>query len=327
MPSKIITDQERQGIVDAYLSGMSMRDAASLYGYSPGVCSFSLDKLGIDRRSRSQASRKYDVDESFFECIDTEEKAYWLGFLSADATVRDGYFLLSLGSVDEEHIHKFRSAINSCHPVVRFDVTSTLDPNKIHPAVRIQINSCKMVSDLNSLGVVKNKSLILTPPDLEPTLQRHYWRGVVDGDGFVTSSRIRGAGALRYTIGMVGSLGMSSSFHEFISNHVSTKAEVRPHRRIFSVRYSGMSLVQDIAKLLYGESAIFLERKKNKVDELMNQSIQRKNFSSLTRLELEAKYNELGTWKKVAASYGTTNVVIARARKRLGMPIREGKWK
>lgn len=33
--------------------------------------------------------RKYSVNEIFFEVINTEEKAYWLGFIFADGCVLD----------------------------------------------------------------------------------------------------------------------------------------------------------------------------------------------------------------------------------------------
>ena len=34
------------------------------------------------------ANKKYTVNENYFENIDNEEKAYWLGFLYADGYVR-----------------------------------------------------------------------------------------------------------------------------------------------------------------------------------------------------------------------------------------------
>ncbi len=73
------------------------------------------DKSGIyvDRR-------KYKLNESFFEIIDSEEKAYWLGFLMADGSVRAGQsqdgtghwnIRLSLATADKERIERFIEAI------------------------------------------------------------------------------------------------------------------------------------------------------------------------------------------------------------------------
>jgi len=42
-----------------------------------------------DRIRMSLAHRKHCLDESFFSEIDNEEKAYWLGFFSADGAITD----------------------------------------------------------------------------------------------------------------------------------------------------------------------------------------------------------------------------------------------
>jgi len=41
------------------------------------------------RRKSSLAHRRYNLDETFFEKIDNEEKAYWLGFLAGDGAITD----------------------------------------------------------------------------------------------------------------------------------------------------------------------------------------------------------------------------------------------
>lgn len=48
-------------------------------------------------------------NEHIFDCIDTEEKAYWLGFIFADGYISStNYsFELSLKSSDIEHLNKF----------------------------------------------------------------------------------------------------------------------------------------------------------------------------------------------------------------------------
>src|SRR5438105_237351 len=55
-------------------------------------------KYGIDRRTVSRILRmyglgklqkRYKVNENYFKVIDTEEKAYWLGFITADGCIHD----------------------------------------------------------------------------------------------------------------------------------------------------------------------------------------------------------------------------------------------
>jgi len=60
-------------------------------------------------------NRRYDVNHSFFEVIDTEEKAYWLGFLYADGCVRKtrsgSQVVLKLSIKDEEHLVMFKNNV------------------------------------------------------------------------------------------------------------------------------------------------------------------------------------------------------------------------
>lgn len=50
--------------------------------------------------------RKHFYNEDYFSVINTEDKAYWLGFISADGSVsRDAYHIrISLSSTDMKHL-------------------------------------------------------------------------------------------------------------------------------------------------------------------------------------------------------------------------------
>lgn len=66
---------------------------------------------------------KIKMDETFFSVIETEEKAYWLGFIAADGCIRknkSGSYELSihLAEKDIEHLAAFKSAIQSDHKIV-----------------------------------------------------------------------------------------------------------------------------------------------------------------------------------------------------------------
>lgn len=61
----------------------------------------------------------YCFDDTFWNSIDSDTKAYWLQFAQADGHVsKDGYsFVLHLGNEDYSHLEKFRRAILSNHPI------------------------------------------------------------------------------------------------------------------------------------------------------------------------------------------------------------------
>ena len=65
-------------------------------------------------------NRKYHVNSNYFDTINTEGKAYWLGFLFADAAVHPNRpsVALSLAMRDVDHLKKFKRYLNSGHPIV-----------------------------------------------------------------------------------------------------------------------------------------------------------------------------------------------------------------
>ena len=69
---------------------------------------------------------KYSYDSNFFEKIDSEAKAYWLGFLYADGYIHRNYkngkiksmsLELSLKSEDRAHLENFLRDIRSNVPI------------------------------------------------------------------------------------------------------------------------------------------------------------------------------------------------------------------
>jgi len=156
-------------------------------------------KTSIDKRWR-----KYSVDHGYFDQIDTPDKAYWLGFITADGcvtrTAKGSSLDLTLAEVDAGHLSKYAVALGSDAPMA----VAT------QGCVRIRIHSQRLVAGLVALGVGERKSLVVEPP-LEKLsgLDAYYWRGLFDGDGHVSSRRDRDAG---WTIHICGSLACVEGF-------------------------------------------------------------------------------------------------------------------
>lgn len=112
-----IPKEHEEAIVAAYLEGATQAQAAALFGYSGDACLNALKRRGIVPRSFQEVARRYTVDETFFDQIDTEEKAYWLGFLTADGGIARNRILPGLKVSDIGHLHKFVASLESDHPV------------------------------------------------------------------------------------------------------------------------------------------------------------------------------------------------------------------
>lgn len=132
---------------------------------------------------------KYSVDVSFFSNIDTEEKAYWLGFIMADGAVvstgRSIRFDIILKQDDAEHLNKLNNALNSTYPVV---LSSVIDKRtgSVNPKAELKINSVKFCRELIDAGVqMKKTGHELIPGRVLKELYPAFIRGFFDGDGCI----------------------------------------------------------------------------------------------------------------------------------------------
>lgn len=62
---------------------------------------------------------KYNYNRRFFQNIDTEEKASWLGFIAADGNVASAMNTsrIELNIRDKDHLEKFRKSILGDMPI------------------------------------------------------------------------------------------------------------------------------------------------------------------------------------------------------------------
>lgn len=119
-----------------------------------------------------------------FDKIDTEEKAYWLGFLYADGSVgsKEDKIELSLAACDYNHIQKFKDFIG---------LDNKISYRKKQNAYRYSFRDKTFKEVLIKQGCVPKKSLILTFPTIDQVpveLIRHFIRGYFDGDGYFTNT-------------------------------------------------------------------------------------------------------------------------------------------
>lgn len=136
------------------------------------LVNIAYEKRGKGRYcSQSCGSRKYDVNELFFDTVDTEEKAYWLGFIFADGYQDGSEMIVNLQLGDREHLEKLKRALDSTRPIV---------DRRSKNRTTLHVASVRLCAALNALGCVRAKSLVLRwPLALSPLLVRHFIRGQI----------------------------------------------------------------------------------------------------------------------------------------------------
>ena len=273
--SEVKETKERINIKNDYLKGVSIKSLSRKYSRSGNFIYATLRFYNIE--IRKDLYRKYDFDQNIFSIIDSQEKAYWLGFLYADGYIDEerGKIELSLKYDDKEHLAAFSRFIDST-PAIPITVRYSMCNGKKIKACRIIISSKKMTEDLSALGCIQAKSLQLNEiPELEDDLIRHFIRGYFDGDGFVTSKKNTENGDLRtICFGFVGNYPFLKDIEEtLIENGVfETSRKWRQEGNAWSFKRGGNRIGKRFYDYIYKDSSIHLARKFDLFNAVLRQS-------------------------------------------------------
>lgn len=210
--------------------------------------------IGRDTVSKHLKARGYSTDrnplhKNIFHIIDTEEKAYWLGFLYADGYVsKYNQIEVSLSLKDEEHLHKLKKFVNTNTNIIKDD-----------HRVRLLFCSKEMAQDLANLGCINNKSLVLTFPTKEQVpdnLLKHFLRGYVDGDGCLCCTNKTQQFSITSTKEFFKGMLERTGWHEMDCNYYSSGKAItwRSHQNV----------IPQYLHFLYDDSKIYLNRKYEK---------------------------------------------------------------
>ena len=167
-----------------YKKGLTRRQIMEKYSVSDITVVRVLQRNHIPMVTHPRHNR----DFSFFDNIDTEPKAYWLGAMYADGNIsysdKYGVAHASFSSTDLDWIEMFKSDIAYEGPIL------TEHHNKYDKDIyKINFGNKRIARALVNLGCVPAKSSIMDFPTLPEELVHHFIRGYFDGDGCVFLSQ------------------------------------------------------------------------------------------------------------------------------------------
>jgi hypothetical protein len=222
---------------------------------------------------------KYRFNENYFEKIDSEDKAYFLGLLYADGcnSGTTNVVSIALQKKDKSILSKLNKFMKSN---VKAYVNKLNQKNPNHQDSYVLVfSSDKMSKDLERLGCVSNKSLVLkfpTEDQVPEYLLRHFVRGYFDGDGWV-GSRIRGISEFIINTEIISTEPFLNQL-EFFLNKNSIKVYTRKINRLIkagnniTARLRTTSTTQSLVFLdwLYKDTELYITRKYKKYIKLKN---------------------------------------------------------
>lgn len=199
----------------------------------------------------SERRRRYSLNQSYFDEITDERRAYWLGFITADGCVhrsdRKASLSVMLKASDSGHLQTLCDDLGSDRPVLFYRNEAT-----------VSFPSVPLADALERLGVTPRKSATVRPWNGSTELMPHYWRGLIDGDGSLGRVRSR---PWKWTVSLVGSEACVNGFAAWAREVCGSTSTVSPKPGCYSWAVAGNAKPTALARALYSGATVALPRK------------------------------------------------------------------
>lgn len=267
MPSKIISEELKEEIRDYYQSSpMTINNVAKHFNLSdPTIIKILKD---IPRWTRAQINSP-NLNERFFQYIDSEAKAYFLGLIISDGNVYDPEIAkegaqgrqksisITLDLNDEYILNKFKECVKS----------NTSVGHDGRGCGQIAVRSNKMADDLAKWGVIPRKSFsTYLPKDISDDMMPHLFRGIFDGDGSIQMKQTE----RRYlhAISYCGTHRLMQDMCDYLNSHLNLETELHvydyKHKELSEFKIQRTNDILKFGEWLYKDATILLTRKHDK---------------------------------------------------------------
>lgn len=266
---RYLSEKELNNIINRIKQGDFYSDIAKDYNITKAAVSYQAKKIGINNENKFK--RKNTLNDNYFEIIDSEHKAYWLGFIMADGGVcyttkyyketnspNRLYFSLSLK--DKIILENFCLDIGyNVNKIIEYTPKGTYSEN---PMCKLNINSKKLCTQLGNFGIIPNKTgkeeFLKLPEELMP----HFIRGFFDGDGSVWKSN-----NLTH-VSFTGNKKFLTELMEYLyKNKIIDKKYIMyeyTNKNAYNFKFSKKETIEKFFNYIYKDSTIHLNRKYNK---------------------------------------------------------------
>lgn len=263
---KELTEEEKKEIINYYYSNkkQNFKQIRSYFNISQRTLPKILNEAGINTKLKNRYIIK---NEDYFKYIDTEFKAYILGFIYADGFVgtHDDFCIALTDKVYDNYLilNKFKEELKTDN-LVKHD-----DKGKYGKYI-FKFSNKKIVSDLNKCGVYTCKSLNMKdiPHNIDQSLFRHFIRGYFDGDGCICPYYDNTDKRQRCTVEMLGTQEFLLQIQEIMINQCGiNKTSLTSIKRVpglMKMSYKGIKNILKIRDYFYDNATIYLTYKYEK---------------------------------------------------------------
>lgn len=255
---------QRDAIDEMYnVKKMSSADIARHYGVYDSTIRTNMRKLGIPTRKIGGSERPnalHDLDSSYFDQIDTANKAYTLGFIASDGHVSSrNAVMFAQSPMELDVLDKIRAELKSNHPIRK----------KSESAYTFSFTSKHICDRLRDMGLNNRKSygfdfakLLSCVPE---AYERDFIRGLFDGDGSIRIYKYDYFPKHTYHLGFTGIIETCNYIQQKFDLHTKMANE---GNGIFTVVSSCRSDIVRIGHFMYDNATMYMDRKKQTFDKV-----------------------------------------------------------
>lgn len=253
-----------QDIIKDYQSGQSLNKVSNKYSLSVYKLKKLLLKNNIKIRNRkeqnilSNQERGKKVNHTFFDTIDTKEKAYLLGFLAADGNVSNtnNRIKLGLSSVDREILERIKILLDVEKEILDYQTSEGYNVSELN------WSSMNQKVKLAKYDIVPNKTYKkISIKNVPNEFIFSYILGYYDGDGCFRND----GNYCRFEI-CAFSPYLLKEISEIINKKIGSDVEVKKaksRKDYYTITYSTRYAIA-ILDFLYDDNNFYLKRKYDK---------------------------------------------------------------
>ncbi len=212
-----------------------------------------------------------DFCENYFQNIDNEFKAYFIGLMIADGNVfesNDGYerqssISITLDNKDKYILEEFKKSLR----------INTKISDDGRGCSQIAVRSTQMAKDLSQYGIIPRKTLTTFLPIIDDEYMPHLIRGILDGDGCIGAHYIK-SGRFLHFISFCGTHELMDGISEYLVKKLNLKTKPKVYdyknRELSEISIRNIDDMVLVGDFLYENANIFLKRKKEKYDNFLS---------------------------------------------------------
>lgn len=242
---------DKEAIIEYLEQGLTNREIADKVGKSKSTVNYWIHKWNIVEKQE-----KHKLPNYRFNKIDTKEKAYILGFLAADAHIKNTEINAQIALDDKEILDFISSIINArtfeCHKLDR--------KKRIFPKIRMTKKIIDIHNFLGGSNLKEGRNLPIVPKEF----RRYLLLGFFDGDGCITWGIRKDRKRIWQKVSFTSSLSLLTSIQQLLIKEINISSVVRPKsgENCYVLEFANKKDVLSFLDYIYpNETFIILQRK------------------------------------------------------------------